>query len=216
MTTPRLALFDLDDTLSDRASGFRTWATHFLTTRGHVEAIEWMIEKDNGGYSARLALFDAVIERLGLHESAADLVELYQHTSHESYTEDPVLQRELATMRRDGWLLGIVTNGSTGQDRKIDRLGVRSFFEVILVSETVGVRKPDPAIFQRALNETGCTAADTWMIGDNLINDIGGAATLGCSTIWISHGRSQPQDDPHPTLSVPTIHQAWALLGSLR
>ena len=112
--------------------------------------------------------------RLGLHESAADLVELYQHTSHESYTEDPVLHRELATMRKDGWLLGIVTNGSAGQDRKIDRLGVRSFFEVILVSETVGVRKPDPAIFQRALNETGCTAADTWMIGDNLINDIGG------------------------------------------
>jgi putative hydrolase of the HAD superfamily len=56
------------------------------------------------------------------------------------------------------------------------------------------VRKPHPAIFQRALDELGVAAERTLFVGDSLATDLGGAAALGmrtCQSLWF-----RADDDP--------------------
>jgi hypothetical protein len=66
-----------------------------------------------------------------------------------------------------------------------------------VISETVGHRKPDPAIFAAAAETAGCSLNGAWMIGDSPQADIGGASAAGISSVWISAGR------PWPALPLP-------------
>ncbi len=58
--------------------------------------------------------------------------------------------RLLKALDMAGIPFGIITNGSTRQNIKIDQLGLRSRTQCIFVSEEFGCSKPDPAIFQAA------------------------------------------------------------------
>jgi putative hydrolase of the HAD superfamily len=52
-----------------------------------------------------------------------------------------------------------------------------------VLSGEVGARKPDPAIFERALGELGVDATAAIFIGDRLVDDIEGAAGVGMTTV---------------------------------
>jgi putative hydrolase of the HAD superfamily len=56
-------------------------------------------------------------------------------------------------LKQRGFKLGIITNGSVHwQHAKIDFAGIRSHFDTIVVSDEVGIKKPDSLIFQMALD----------------------------------------------------------------
>ena len=66
------------------------------------------------------------------------------------------LHETLTELKNQGLFLGIVSNGRESvQQKKIDKLGIREHFgpKMILISESVGVKKPNKAIFQEALNQ---------------------------------------------------------------
>ena len=48
----------------------------------------------------------------------------------------------------------------------------------------MGFGKPDPRVFQLALDGLGVAASDAWCVGDNLVWDVGGAQALGIHGIW--------------------------------
>ena len=57
--------------------------------------------------------------------------------------------------------LGIVTNGKeTSQNTKVDVLALRPLLDVVVVSETVGVKKPDALIFKTAVEALGVDAVE--------------------------------------------------------
>jgi putative hydrolase of the HAD superfamily len=78
--------------------------------------------------------------------------------------------------------LGLISNTtqSTGPAvaRALDKLHLGSFFEVIITSVDVGYKKPAKRIFEAALFALRVTAPETLMVGNNLIEDIGGAKAL--------------------------------------
>ncbi len=66
--------------------------------------------------------------------------------------------------------------------------------DVALFSSEVGRRKPDPAIFERALERLGVEPGRTLFVGDTLATDVAGAAALGmhtCQAVWF-----RADDDP--------------------
>jgi HAD superfamily hydrolase (TIGR01549 family) len=65
------------------------------------------------------------------------------------------------------------------------RLGINTFFNVVVVSEEVGWRKPSPKIFEDALNRLGIEAKEAVYIGDSPIEDIKGAKEAGLKTIFV-------------------------------
>lgn len=79
--------------------------------------------------------------------------------------------------------------------------GIAHLFEAVVESAVVGVRKPDPAIWQLGLDAAGCRADEATAIGDSFTKDILPARSIGCHTIWFK-GREweeKVQDETVPT-----------------
>ena len=69
--------------------------------------------------------------------------------------------------------------------KSLRQLGINDCFNVIVVSEEVGWRKPSRHIFQEALNKLGVTANQAVYIGDSPIEDIKGAKDAGLKTVFV-------------------------------
>ncbi|MDG1572083.1 YjjG family noncanonical pyrimidine nucleotidase [Robiginitalea sp. M366] len=88
--------------------------------------------------------------------------------------------------------LHIITNGfEQVQLRKLRNSQIAGFFQEVIHSETAGVKKPHPRIFELALDRSGAQAACSVMIGDNLEADILGARQVGMQALHLHvHGEA--------------------------
>ncbi len=76
--------------------------------------------------------------------------------------------------------LGLITNGySDSQRGRLDAAGLSQFFDPILISEEVGIAKPDARIFEMALHALDLSAADVIYIGDSIGHDCAGCQNAG-------------------------------------
>jgi putative hydrolase of the HAD superfamily len=90
--------------------------------------------------------------------------------------------------------VALVTNGPPDIQRlKIEQAGVGPYLSAVVISGEIGVGKPDPAVFERALELVGTTAEHAVMIGDSWERDVAGALGVGIRAVWISHGRRVPE-----------------------
>lgn len=96
------------------------------------------------------------------------------------------------------YTLHLISNGfKESQDIKIGNTGLGKYFQHIIVSEVIGVNKPDKAIFQHALNLAGADTAESIMIGDSLEADVRGALNFGMDAIYFNPaGLEKPADIP--------------------
>jgi putative hydrolase of the HAD superfamily len=84
--------------------------------------------------------------------------------------------------------LHIITNGfEEAQERKMQNSKIRSYFKTVTNSEMVGVKKPNPKIFNYALNSADANPNESIMIGDSLEADIAGAQKVGMRTIHFDY-----------------------------
>jgi putative hydrolase of the HAD superfamily len=103
----------------------------------------------------------------------------------------------LEALRGRGLKLGIVSNAFDPPEllrRDLDRLGITQRIDSAVFASEAGVRKPHPAIFQRALDALGVAGERTLFVGDALASDLGGARALGmrtCQSLWF-----RADDDP--------------------
>lgn len=87
--------------------------------------------------------------------------------------------------------LTIVSNGfKEVQYYKFEHSGLAPFFTHMIISEEVGINKPQPGIFRIALERNGLQADEVIMIGDSYTSDIAGAKAAGIDQIWLHTGES--------------------------
>ena len=92
--------------------------------------------------------------------------------------------KEVLEYLKPRYKLHIITNGFQEiQEKKMKKSGIRNYFSHIVNSEMAGVKKPNPHIFQLALNRAGVQATKAIMVGDNLEADILGAQAVGFHTL---------------------------------
>jgi len=90
----------------------------------------------------------------------------------------------LESLKKNDHQLHIITNGfKEVQFIKLQNSGLIDFFDVILCSEEVGKRKPNPEVFQFALDKANATKKESLMIGDDYHTDIVGAEKFGMQSI---------------------------------
>ena len=82
--------------------------------------------------------------------------------------------------------------------RLLDELALRPFFDAVVVSGDVGVKKPDPAIFVPALEQTGLTTDEVLFVGDSPEDDVAGARAAGLRPILIQRQRDADGDPAEP------------------
>lgn len=125
------------------------------------------------------------LEHYGIHDVA-----LADHLSEDYVYWSPRIVRlvpgtmELLEYLKPKYHLHLITNGfEEVQDTKLTLSGMKPYFETLTVSEEVGVKKPNPEIFQYALNKAHATAEESLMIGDEMDVDIDGARAAGIDTV---------------------------------
>lgn len=113
--------------------------------------------------------------------------------------------RELLSALQGKAKLGIITNGFTElQTVRLQRTGLQHHFDILVISEKVGIAKPDVGIFEHALELMGHPAREqVLMVGDNPHSDIQGGINAGIHTCWYNvHGYAAPAGiTPHYQVS---------------
>lgn len=84
--------------------------------------------------------------------------------------------------------LHIITNGfNEVQFIKMEKSGLTPYFKEVITSETVGVQKPNPKVFEYALRKANAIVNESIMIGDDQDSDINGAQSIGMDTIFVNY-----------------------------
>jgi putative hydrolase of the HAD superfamily len=102
----------------------------------------------------------------------------------------PTLEQLARTHR-----LGVLANQPETTREALERDGVAPFIDVWVVSDEVGLAKPDPEFFAYAVRAAGCRPEQAVFVGNRLDNDIRPAHATGLRTVWILRGEAPP----HPT-----------------
>ncbi|WP_432156228.1 HAD family hydrolase [Streptomyces sp. bgisy153] len=217
MAVRKVALFDLDSTLTDHAAAFRSWAEEFSAVTGIP--VPWLVEAEVRHAGLRHAFFADVKATWDIPQSIARMHADYRRRSAELVPRRPDVCTAVQALTEDGWALGVVTNGAPDSQRlKLEVSGLAVHFTSVIISGEFGVRKPDKALFELALDELAA-GPRTWsaMVGDCLATDIAGGQQAGLNTVWVSPSRRRRPRDPIPTHTVATVTDAaqW-LLSSAR
>ncbi|MDR6846335.1 YjjG family noncanonical pyrimidine nucleotidase [Flavobacterium granuli] len=94
------------------------------------------------------------------------------------------------------YTLHIITNGFADvQYKKINNSNIAGFFKTITNSELAGVKKPNPVIFEYALNAAQANKESSIMIGDCLEADVQGALNAGLDAIFFNDKKIKVQED---------------------
>lgn len=120
------------------------------------------------------------------------------------------LKGALDDARSAGWVPAIVSNSEGRLGELFDQVGLEDAFEIIVDSANVGIRKPDPRIFQIALKALGIHAGNAIYAGDIPAVDVEGARDAGIRGFLID-----PHDDFPNYADAPRLPSVRALVDSL-
>ena len=119
----------------------------------------------------------------------------------------------IRALRARGIKIGILTNGpSELQRRKLRLIGIEDEVDAVAVSEEIGVSKPDPEAYARAVELLGLAPGEVAMVGDHVVNDVAGALAAGLgAAVWVE--RRPGEELPEGAHLAQELAEVPALLG---
>jgi putative hydrolase of the HAD superfamily len=191
---PNAILFDTDNTLYSYDSphsmaqiAVKEKVMHTLSVRSEdfdVAFIEARIQvkkrlKGTASSHSRLLYMQRMLEIMGLGSQVLLALD-FEQTYWRTFLSNTIVFDGVKELLDDIRLLGIPTAVVTDltaqiQFRKVVYFGLDHYFDFIVTSEEAGFDKPHEAPFQIALEKMRPKGDCIWMIGDNPVNDIGGA-----------------------------------------
>lgn len=231
----RTVLVDLDDTLFDHSHSVLAGlaavrarsdalarieltelaalhATHLEATHARVLSGELTLE------DARTVRFGAIARDCGAPSaSAADLAGAYRDAYQRARRAVPGAVELLRALRSRVRVCVVTNNLVVEQVEKLAHLEMTDLIDVLVISEEVGVAKPDPAIFRIALARCDTPADSAIMLGDSWASDVLGARAAAIRAVWLNRSR-RPCPDPEQCLELislwPTEQVLERLLGA--
>lgn len=213
---PELVLFDLDNTICDYA-GARTARTryafepHFPDVDELEIAIDAAMQYPTDGDEH----FSDVLACHGITDPGR-VEQVRQRYIEDRYRGLVLFDDALDVVGqvRDIAQIGMITNGPTAIQRpKITLLDLEAHFPVIVVSEEAGYWKPDPRIFDVALQQYGIAPENAVYIGDSAEHDIPGAHAAGMRAIWINRTGIDWPGRRAPDAEIRNLRELLPLLG---
>lgn len=110
-------------------------------------------------------------------------------------------EKPLLTALRERYPMVLVSNFYGNVQAVLADFGLLEYFDDIIESAVVGVRKPDPAIFGLGVEKLGLPGSEIVVIGDSYTKDIVPAEKNGCQTVWLK-GKGWGDDDENATADV--------------
>ena len=126
-----------------------------------------------------------------------------------------IARQTMALLERE-YILGLVSNYYGNVETVLKETGLRKYFRAVIDSAVVGIRKPDPRIFELALDKMGGRATETLVVGDSYDNDIEPAKQLGCATAWLSgKGWRTPERTDHADAIIKSVRELPAVIKAM-
>ena len=157
--------------------------------------------------------FDRFVKEIGAAAKATELNRAY--TEHLATHADviPGAEEALQELAEVATMIA-VSNGTESVER--DRLklsGFEKYFDDIFISETVGVSKPNPKIFQMAIRKLGIEHSDkVLVVGDSLSADIQGGVNAGLDTCWVNMNGLENESGLTPTYEVKALRELYPIV----
>lgn len=211
---PRLVLFDLDNTLCDHATSLTVRVRHAFEPFFEGDELDRAVAAAIARATEGTAHYGDILREYGV-ETANAAEEARERYVSDRYRGLELYHDSLESIERIREIadIGLITNGPTDiQQPKIDLLQIEHYFPIVLISERVGIWKPDPAIFEMALDMAGIPAADAIYVGDSHIADVPGAQAAGMRAVWMNRARVNWPGEAPPDIEV---HDLFELLYSL-
>ncbi|WP_352420160.1 YjjG family noncanonical pyrimidine nucleotidase [Proteiniborus sp.] len=135
-----------------------------------------------------------------------------KHLSNASFLYDN--SANLVESLHKDYKLSIITNGLKDvQDNRIRKSSIAKYFEDIVISEEVRVAKPDPRIFELALNNINCTdKSKVLVVGDSLTSDMQGGINFGIDTCWFNPNRIENKTEIKPIYEITNLMELIQVL----
>lgn len=152
-----------------------------------------------------------VLDIIGLDSSPLEYAEVYCSETMDGiyiYPDAMKVMDELGKKYR----LTMITNGaSKWQREKIEKLGIGSYFDEIIVSGELGYHKPSPVIFQEMTQRTGVDPGEIIYIGNDYMKDIHGAKSSGWRTAWVKR-TDEVRDETVPDYTINELSEFLDLI----
>ncbi|PUA39469.1 L-2-haloalkanoic acid dehalogenase [Paenibacillus elgii] len=188
----KAVLFDLDGTLLDRDTSLFLFVCDQYDRYSQFQIfdknvfVQRFIDLDNHGYVWKNKVYQQLIDEFSI--SGVEWTELlndYLHGFQKHCVGFPNLINMLTRLRNSGVKIALISNGyGQFQYDNFKSLDISHLFDEVLISEWEGFRKPDPAIFIRALSKLGVEATEALFVGDHPENDIRASRAVGMKAAW--------------------------------
>ncbi len=223
-------LIDADDTLFDYSMGEEYALRKTLIDSNILYPFEKVLEEykvintgiwkefEQGRIKVdelKILRFARLFERIGVEADSSRFSDDYlENLSEATFLIDGV--EELVEQSYSDFKLAIITNGLTKVQRpRFNSSAIGKYFDEYIVSEEVGLQKPDPEIFSYALSKLKHEDKDSvLMIGDNPGSDILGGINFGIDTCWYNPGNKEPVKGIFPTYTINDIRELRSLIYS--
>lgn len=240
MTRPRALFLDLDDTLIDglgpeavirtceeiaalhpELDGARLAAVNAAVWEAYWPSVEdrWTLGELSGA-AVTLEAWRRTLRICGCADEAVarQAARIFRQQASASYRLFGDVRDLAASARQARIPLALITNGASDTQRdKLSALGIGQWFDAIVISGEVGLAKPDPRIFEVALEALGLGRDGVWHVGDSLAADVAGAKAAGVTAVWVNRSRLRRRDDdPEPDIEVPSLAELNPLLSAMR
>ncbi|HEX2916301.1 MAG TPA: HAD-IA family hydrolase [Chloroflexia bacterium] len=141
---------------------------------------------------------ERVMERLNIHPAVREelfweIIKAFENPDSYALYHDTV--PTLEKLQKSGYKLAIISNWSWHLPELCNAMGLTPFFSQIFTSARVGYPKPNPKIFEYALQTLEIRPDEALHVGDSLSADVGGATELGINALWLVRPEEQPLYD---------------------
>lgn len=205
---------------------FSTYGTHSFTQMIGINPFEglWGTFDDPGNDFQKMKLiipeyqkeaWTRGLRRLGIENEAlgSELAAYFPQMRKESPFVFEETYEVLDRLKGKYTLL-LITNGSPSlQNAKLEITPeIAPYFDHILISGEFGKGKPDPSIFEHALDLVGLAAEEVLMVGDNLMTDILGSSKVGMKSVWINRENHRACEEVKPTYTIQNLKELLTIL----
>jgi putative hydrolase of the HAD superfamily len=126
------------------------------------------------------------------------------------------LEETLGALSERGIEVGIISNSDGRLEWRLDQLGILGRFGVVIDSAVVGVSKPDPRIFQKALGHTLLQPDQTIYVGDYYAVDVVGARSVGMLPVLLDPVAAYDEVDCHVITTLRGVLDVVDAMGNCR
>lgn len=157
-------------------------------------------------------LIAQVAKDMGKDLSPEDLLSLHDNVFDRATIDAKLfddVETTLTALKKQGLTLGMLSNVSFPGDfytKLLESLGIAHYFDAVLWSSDVGIRKPSPKIFAQVLEELGVSPNEAIHVGDIPNRDVRGAHAAGMRAVWMNRtGAARRHDEEEADWVVKTL-----------